>query len=176
MIATTIDPRLLLIVGLLAIGTLVVLDLRWRSRVRNIHSWLEEAERNMEMAGDALPDECTRQITTLSAYCLDKPDVYRDSRFGQNPLTLHVGGSMFALIGGGSLLLKCAAEQAKYYREKFPAVTPGYQLGAEEWNTVRCNGSIPEAELKNMIDHAYALVCKDQSVQQQTGGQRSRSE
>jgi len=157
-IATTIDLRVLLIAASLAITLLVILNWRWRIRVRSIHSWLEEAQHYLQEAESLLPDEGKTEIITLTAYCLGKPGAMKDRRFGQEPVAIYVEGNMFALIGHGSLLLKCDSELAGIYRNQYAAVTPGHHLDSKNWNTVRCDGTIPEDELKRMIDHAYELV------------------
>lgn len=38
------------------------------------------------------------------------------------------------------------------------AVTSGYHLGKRHWNTVTLDGSIPGAEVLELIGHAYDLV------------------
>jgi predicted DNA-binding protein (MmcQ/YjbR family) len=43
-------------------------------------------------------------------------------------------------------------------REQYAAVSPGYHLSKRYWNTVLLDGSVPEAEVKAMIDESYELV------------------
>ncbi len=38
------------------------------------------------------------------------------------------------------------------------AVQPGYHMNKSHWNTVIIDGSVPQKELKEMIDHSYELV------------------
>jgi predicted DNA-binding protein (MmcQ/YjbR family) len=45
-------------------------------------------------------------------------------------------------------------------RETYPAVTPGYHLNKQHWNTVVVDGSVPESELREWIEHSYDLVVK----------------
>ncbi|MCQ6562709.1 MmcQ/YjbR family DNA-binding protein [Paenibacillus mendelii] len=160
-IATTIDPQVILIAGPLAIIALIALHLRWRARVRNVRHWLEEAQLRLEEAEDLLPDLEDRASISMAAYCLSKEGVHKDYRFGNEPLTVHVGGKIFAFIGCNSLLLKCDPDWAQQLRQRYESVTPGYHLDSKHWNTVRCDGSIPEAELRRMIDHAYELACNE---------------
>jgi predicted DNA-binding protein (MmcQ/YjbR family) len=42
----------------------------------------------------------------------------------------------------------------------FDAVLPGYHMNKKHWNTVIINGSIPDSEVKRMIDNSYALIVK----------------
>jgi GNAT superfamily N-acetyltransferase len=39
-----------------------------------------------------------------------------------------------------------------------PAITPGYHLNKRHWNTVELDGSVPDEELLDLIDHSYDLV------------------
>jgi predicted DNA-binding protein (MmcQ/YjbR family) len=45
-------------------------------------------------------------------------------------------------------------------RDRYEEVQPGYHMSKKHWNTVDLEGGIPEAELKQMIDHSYELVVK----------------
>jgi predicted DNA-binding protein (MmcQ/YjbR family) len=45
-------------------------------------------------------------------------------------------------------------------RETYPAVVPGYHMNKRHWNTVTVDGSIPEPEVYEMIDHSYEQVVK----------------
>jgi predicted DNA-binding protein (MmcQ/YjbR family) len=45
-------------------------------------------------------------------------------------------------------------------RDTYPAVTPGYHLNKRHWNSVKVDGSIPDDEVLEMIDHSYAQVVK----------------
>ena len=54
--------------------------------------------------------------------------------------------------------LKCDPEKAVELREQFESVQPGYHMSKKHWNTVIINGSIPEKELQEWINHSYELV------------------
>jgi predicted DNA-binding protein (MmcQ/YjbR family) len=43
-------------------------------------------------------------------------------------------------------------------RHEYDAVTPGYHLNKDHWNTVALNGSVPDRELRKMIAHSYEQV------------------
>jgi predicted DNA-binding protein (MmcQ/YjbR family) len=47
---------------------------------------------------------------------------------------------------------------ALQYRAEYPAVQAGYHLNKQHWNTVLLDGSIPEAMVRQMVDHSYELV------------------
>ena len=101
-------------------------------------------------------------------WLLAKPAAHEDFPFGPEVRVYKVRSRMFATLGrlpfAGSLVLgmnlKCDPQQALGLRELFPAVVPGYHMNKRHWNSVILDGSIPEAELRWMIDHSYALVVK----------------
>jgi predicted DNA-binding protein (MmcQ/YjbR family) len=43
-------------------------------------------------------------------------------------------------------------------RARYPAITAGYHLNKRHWNTVALDGSVPDEELLELIDHSYDLV------------------
>ncbi|QAY68539.1 MmcQ/YjbR family DNA-binding protein [Paenibacillus protaetiae] len=99
-----------------------------------------------------------------ASYCLSRKGAVKDYPFGLDPLVMKVGGKMFALLSeaGGQvhISLKCEPEMAELLRSQHEAVVPGYHLNKRHWNTVTVNGSLPEEEVRWMIDHSYALVVK----------------
>lgn len=87
-----------------------------------------------------------------------------DFPFDTSTLVFKVGGRMFALVFTGEdplrMNLKCDPPKAEILREIYPAVLPGYHMNKRHWNTVVLDGSIPEADLRAMIDESYALVVR----------------
>ncbi|EWH08149.1 hypothetical protein DS2_18880, partial [Catenovulum agarivorans DS-2] len=101
-------------------------------------------------------------------YLLSKPEAELDYPFGPDVAVFKVAGKMFATLSFGkvhpefdacdNMNLKCSPEQAIELRDIFAAVVPGYHMNKKHWNTVVLNGSVPEGEIKRMIDMSYALV------------------
>jgi predicted DNA-binding protein (MmcQ/YjbR family) len=85
-----------------------------------------------------------------------------DYPFGDGVAVFKVGGRMFALVSLdgklGSVNLKCHPDVAVDLRARHPAVRPGYHQNKRHWNTVELDGSIPDDELEEMIEHSYDLV------------------
>ena len=85
-----------------------------------------------------------------------------DYPFGDEVAVYKVGGRMFALVSldgdPGSVNLKCDPDLALELRARYPAVRPGYHQDKRHWNTVELDGSIPESELREMIEQSYELV------------------
>lgn len=100
----------------------------------------------------------------LKKYLLNKPGAVEDFPFGPEVAVYKVRDKMFALIGiennEARINLKCDPTEAEQLRMVFDAVLPGYHMNKKHWNTVVINGSIPDSEVKRMIDNSYALIVK----------------
>lgn len=103
-------------------------------------------------------------IEKFRSYCINKKGVTEEFPFGPDTLVFKVMGKMFALTGLDnetfSINLKCEHEQMAQWREKYPAVQPGYHMNKQHWNTVFVDGSITQRELFAMVDHSYDEVVK----------------
>lgn len=110
---------------------------------------------------------------SLCSYLENKPGVRRDMPFGAEALVFKVLDKMFALLAWQaeplSISLKADPIDAIILRNQYQAVKPGYHLNKKHWNTVTLDGSIPDDEIKLMIDDSYTLV-----VQGMTKAQRAR--
>lgn len=99
---------------------------------------------------------------TLCAYLLDKPGARRDMPFGPDVLVIKVLNKMFALIAWQddplTITLKANPIDAVILRRQYDAVKPGYHMSKKHWNTVTLDGSIPDDEVRQMIDESYELV------------------
>lgn len=102
-------------------------------------------------------------IESLREYCISKPGASESFPFGDDTLVFKVKNKMFALVnleGDLSINLKCDPDLAVELREKYSAVTPGYHMNKKFWNTVLCDGSVPDPLIENWIDHSYNLIVK----------------
>lgn len=101
-------------------------------------------------------------FATLRTYLLSKPGASEEFPFDPVTLVVKVGGKMFALVGIDEtplrLNLKCLPEQAEVLRELYPAIRPGYHMNKRHWNTVVLDGSLPDEDVRGMIDDSYELV------------------
>lgn len=100
----------------------------------------------------------------IQAHCLSKPGTTEDMPFGEETLVFRVMGKMFALLDivgvPTTVNLKCDPERAIELRERYDAVQPGYHQNKKHWNTVTLDGSVPDGEIRAMVDHSYDLVAK----------------
>jgi predicted DNA-binding protein (MmcQ/YjbR family) len=62
------------------------------------------------------------------------------------------------LAGELSVNLKCDPALAIEIRERYTSVTPGYHMNKKHWNTIQLDGSVPDKEVFNWIDHSYELI------------------
>lgn len=100
-------------------------------------------------------------IEGFREYCISKKGVTEELPFDQQVLVFKVMGKMFALTNierFEQINLKCDPDQALEFREKFPAVQPGFHMNKRHWNTVIMDGSITDPMIKQWIDHSYDLV------------------
>lgn len=99
----------------------------------------------------------------LLAYLSAKPGAAGGYPFGPGALVFKVAGKMFALVGDDerplTINLKCDPDEALALRAAHPqAITPGYHMNKQHWNTVLLDGSLPDTLVKEMIDASYELV------------------
>jgi predicted DNA-binding protein (MmcQ/YjbR family) len=109
-------------------------------------------------------------------FCLSRKGGYEDFPFGDDVRVFKVMGKVFALMPLNSPLrisLKCDPMRAQLLRDTYAAVTPGYHLNKNHWNTVEINGTIPADEIFDMIEHSYHLVVRGLS---RTERERLRTE
>jgi predicted DNA-binding protein (MmcQ/YjbR family) len=52
----------------------------------------------------------------------------------------------------------CDPGLAADLRGRYAGITPGYHLNKRHWNTVTLNGSVPDEEVLELVDHSYDLV------------------
>lgn len=106
-------------------------------------------------------------LETYYEYCLSKKGVTEHFPFDEDTLVFKVGGKMFALSsllqwekGNPSVNLKCDPERAQELRAEYDAIHPGFHMSKVHWNTIAVNSDVPNALLKELIDHSYDLVFK----------------
>ena len=103
-------------------------------------------------------------LETLRKHLLDKPGAAEDMPFGPEALVYKAAGKMFALVLWKaeplSVNLKCDPDLAVQLRHAYPAVTAAYHMNKKHWNTVLLDGTVPEDEVRAMIEDSYRLVVK----------------
>ena len=101
---------------------------------------------------------------SLREYLLGKTGAYEDFPFDFDTLVIKVSKRMFALIPLNTeplrVNLKCDPLEAILLRQEHDAITPGYHMNKQHWNTVMLDGSLPDELVRKMIDNSYNLVVK----------------
>ena len=99
-----------------------------------------------------------RQIDT---FCGKLPAATRTVQW-EGVIVFKVGGKMFCLIGEDAdplrVNLKCDPDDALALRKQYPAITPGYHMNKQHWNSLYMDGSLPESLVRELIDHSYNLI------------------
>jgi predicted DNA-binding protein (MmcQ/YjbR family) len=105
----------------------------------------------------------TETLESWRALMLAKPGSQEDTPFGPDALVYKVAGKMFGLIGLGerlSMNLKCDPQDALILREAFPAVTPGYHMNKQHWNTIDLTAGLDPDLINDWIEDSYQLVVR----------------
>jgi predicted DNA-binding protein (MmcQ/YjbR family) len=96
----------------------------------------------------------------IAAYALGKPGAVADEPW-EGDLVAKVGGKIFAFLGGEGVGLKCGrdADEAAELRDRYPgAVEASPYIGRYGWNVVALDGTVPAAELRELVDESYDAI------------------
>lgn len=92
-------------------------------------------------------------------------DVYQDAPFHDlNWQLLRYKGNKKAFLwtyemdGQIHINVKVDPIKAFFWRDRYKSVLPGYHQNKEHWNTVILDGSIPDDDIKIMIEESYILI------------------
>ena len=98
----------------------------------------------------------------LRDWCLQHEGAFEDFPFTAEHSVFKVDGKMFAISALEreplEVSVKCEPELAVELRNSYPAIRPGYHLNKRHWNTVALDGSVPDNEVLELVDHSYDLV------------------
>ena len=109
----------------------------------------------------------------IDDYLLQKKAVRKDFKEEWGWYRYQIGDKMFAAVcldEAGKpyyITLKLAPANGDFYRQQYPDVLPGYYMNKVHWNSVRADGEVPDAVLKDMLDEAYDLVLHSFSKKKQ---------
>ena len=101
-------------------------------------------------------------LAAVEKRCAAKPESVLTTPFGPRPHVYKTAGKMFALCGHLDdqevVSLKCDPERSPMLRLTYPAITAGYHLHKDYWNTIALDGSVPADLIAQLVDHAYEVV------------------
>ncbi|MBT3229074.1 MAG: MmcQ/YjbR family DNA-binding protein [Candidatus Marinimicrobia bacterium] len=91
--------------------------------------------------------------------------------FDEKTAVFKVANKMFALVGLEwnplAVNLKCDPDDAQILRSQFEAITAGYHMNKDHWNTVTLDGSLEPGLVNKLIEDSYLLVVRSMSKREQ---------
>lgn len=98
-------------------------------------------------------------------YGLSFPGTYKEAPFhDQNWQLVRVTDNKKVFLwtyerdGYLNLNVKVDPEWRDFFRNAYESVIPGYHLNKEHWNTIIIDGTIPDSEIKKMIEESYRII------------------
>lgn len=108
-----------------------------------------------------------RTMEEAVSFCLTLTNVYEDMPFHDpNWVVIRhkTSRKVFAWIFEKDdyiwINVKCDPEWRDLWRNAYDSVLPGWHLNKEHWNSVILDGSVPDEEIKRMIEESYDLTGK----------------
>lgn len=94
-------------------------------------------------------------------YCLSLKDCTESTPFGPDVLVFKVGGKMFSLCDIAKferINLKSDPDKAIELRERYPAISPGYHMNKEHWNSIDPRGGLKSDFIFRLTKDSYNLI------------------
>jgi predicted DNA-binding protein (MmcQ/YjbR family) len=115
--------------------------------------------------------ERTLRLKTFLEACPGAASEARTASRGTLPLVLiyKVMGKMFAILsvrGTENVILKCDPHLAEILREQYSGVGRRSHLDPRHWIAVDLASDVPMAEVEQLADRSYALVCATLTARQ----------
>lgn len=106
-----------------------------------------------------------RERKEAIAFCLTLSEAYEDYPFHDLNWTVirhKANRKVFAWIyernGNIWINVKCDVEWRDFWRNAYESVLPGYHLNKEHWNSIILDGTVPDKDIKRMIEESYDLT------------------
>jgi len=98
----------------------------------------------------------------LEYHCGWKPGSTSGFPFGQEHQIFKVCGKIFAVLhveeSPVKITLKADPELTGLLRGQYPSVRPARYFDKRYWNTVTCDGNVPEGEVIELLDTSYDII------------------
>lgn len=98
-------------------------------------------------------------------FCLKIENTYEDYPFNDTNWTImrcKKNKKMFAAIfernGKVWINVKCEPNLSDLWRNTYKSVIPAYHMNKKHWNSIILDGTVPDAEIENMILDSFKLV------------------
>lgn len=99
------------------------------------------------------------------SFCRTFPDVYEDYPFHDDNWALirhrenkKTFACIFERCGHIWINVKCDTEWRDFWRNAFASVIPAYHMNKEHWNSVILDGSVPDEDVKRMVEESYEIT------------------
>lgn len=98
-------------------------------------------------------------------FCLKLNGVYKDMPFHDSNMIVirhkdnrKVFAWIFEKDDNIWINVKCNSEWRDVWRSAYKSVLPGWHLNKEHWNSIILDGTVPDKEIKRMIEESYDLT------------------
>ena len=91
------------------------------------------------------------------------PGVVRDFKEEWNAFRYLLDGKMFLMDGKNKenqhiLTFKLEPLHGELARKKYPEIVPGYYMNKTHWNSMLCDGNVPDEILREYLQESYGLI------------------
>lgn len=98
----------------------------------------------------------------LEDLCGRKPGSTSGFPFGEEHRVFKVCGKIFAVLhveeSPVKFTFKADPDLTVLLREQYQSVRPARYFDKRYWNTLTCDGTVPEDEVKDLLDASYEIV------------------
>jgi predicted DNA-binding protein (MmcQ/YjbR family) len=109
----------------------------------------------------------------LMGLALAMPGAWADEPWDGDTVA-KVGSRIFAFLGdegSTAVTLRCRPEEVESWRQRYPeALGPAPYLGSKPWNRVRLDGTVPDDELRTMLEESYDCVVEKLTRRERPAG------
>lgn len=56
------------------------------------------------------------------------------------------------------ITLKLEPLEGEFLRKQYMDIIPGYYMNKVHWNSIKANGAVPDALMKELVDKSYNLI------------------
>ena len=109
----------------------------------------------------------------IDEYLQQKKGVTKDHKTQWNWIRYRIGDKLFCAVCLDErnepycITLKLEPAKGDALRKLYDDILPGYYMNKVHWNSVKPNGAVPEALMKEMLDDSYQLVFSGLSKKKQ---------
>ena len=101
----------------------------------------------------------------IDEYLLSKPGATKNLQAEWNWVRYQIGDKMFAAVclddSSGKpvyITMKLDPAESEFLRQQYEDIIPGYYMNKVHWNSVKADGNVPDALLREMLEKSYRLV------------------